>query len=179
MRTIYYDNIKTNTAAAIRDMARARESMARGEYGLAQSQLMHAVESLTQAIKWDFCTVGDADNARTPDETADIYAGAVVEALKTAKDWETNPEQVETVADLRAKLRAGDARAADLVNDLISDNPNQATAWITRADIDEHADDLTDEQRAALMDYIRNDYELIDTSAEITNAQETMDELNR
>lgn len=177
MRTIYKDNIQTNTAAAIRNMARARESMARGEYGSAQLELMRAVEKLTHAIKWDFAAVGDDE--RTPDETADIYAGAVAEALKTAKEWETNPEQVETVADLRAKLRAGDARAADLVNDLISDNPNQATAWITRADIDEHADDLTDEQRAALMDYIRTDYELIDTSAEITNAQESMDELDR
>lgn len=120
MRTIYKDSIQKNTAAAIRDMARARESLMRGDYGLAQSELMHAVESLTQAIKWDFCTIGD--DARTPDETADIYAGAVAEALKTAKYWETNPEQVETVADLRAKLRAGDTRAADLVNDLISDH---------------------------------------------------------
>lgn len=120
MRTIYKDSTQKNTAAAIRDMARARESLARGEYCLAQSQLMNAAESLTQAIKWDFCTIGD--DARTPDETADIYAGAVAEALKTAKYWETNPEQVETVADLRAKLRAGDTRAADLVNDLISDH---------------------------------------------------------
>lgn len=125
MRTIYKDSIQTNTAAAIRDMARARESLARGEYCLAQSELMHAVESLTQAIKWDFCTVGDTDNARTQDETADIYAGAVAGALKTAKYWETNPEQVETVADLRAKLHTGDTRAADLVNDLISDHTSK------------------------------------------------------
>jgi hypothetical protein len=123
MRTIYKDNIQTNTAAALRNMARARESLARGEYCLAQSELMHAVEKLTHAIKWDFAAVGDDE--RTPDETADIYAGAVVEALKTAKDWETNPEQVETVADLRAKLRAGDTRAADLVNDLISDHTSK------------------------------------------------------
>ena len=123
MRTIYKDSIQTNTAAAIRNMTRARESMARGEYGLAQSQMLQAVESLTQAIKWEFCTVGD--DARTPDETADIYAGAVAEVLKTAKDWGMNPEQVETIADLRAKLRAGDTRAADLVNDLISDHTSK------------------------------------------------------
>lgn len=123
MRTIYKDSIQKNTAAAIRDMARARESLARGEYCLAQSQLMNAAEKLTHAIKWDFAAVGDDE--RTPDETADIYAGAVAEALKTAKYWETNPEQVETVADLRAKLRAGDTRAADLVNDLISDHTSK------------------------------------------------------
>lgn len=178
MKGTFIFGIQTNINGTIGDLAKARDCIARGDYVVAQMFLLAAAEKLTGAAQWQFAATG-TENAITSTDTAQIYTAAIQNTLDRATARETKPEQVETVADLRAKLRAGDARAADLVNDLISDNPNQATAWITRADIDEHADDLTDEQRAALMDYIRNDYELIDTSAEITNAQESMDELNR
>ena len=174
----YIENIQREHNGAAQYMAQIREHLARGEYSLAQFCALRMAERLTSAEKWRFAA-GGTDYEITEQEIAQIHSAAIERAQESAQEYEYNPESAQTVADLRQALKCGNADAAALVNDLISDNPNQATAWVTRTDIDEIADDLTDEQRGELMDYMRTEYELIDTSAEITNARETMDELEK
>lgn len=160
---------------AARWTASMRDYMRAGDYHMAHFCAMELAKELAAADKYLYATDGEMDETTA----AQIYTAAIERAQESASENDYNPESAQTVADLRQALKCGNADAAELVNDLISDNPNQATAWVTRTDIDEHADDMTDEQRAALMEYIRTEYELIDTSAEITNAREMMDELNK
>lgn len=178
MKNYTTEQIQTAITGAIRSMAQMRDEIAAGNYAIAHYHALRAAESLLVAERWRFATVG-TDNPATTAEIAQIHSAAIERAQESAKEYEYNPESAQTVADLRAELKSGSDNAAQLVNDLISDNPNQATAWVTRDDIDRHADDMTDEQRAALMDYMRTEYDLIDTSAEITNARESMDELDK
>lgn len=178
MKNYTTENIQTAITGATRNMAQMRDEIAAGNYSMAHYHALRAAESLLDAERWKFATIG-TDNTATETEIAQIHSAAIERAQESAQEYEYNPESAQTVADLRQALKCGNADAAALVNDLISDNPNQATAWVTRTDIDEIADDLTDEQRGELMDYMRTEYELIDTSAEITNARETMDELEK
>lgn len=176
---LYFDSVQSNITDTLRNLAQARACIAKGDYAVAQMILFTAAQNLTGAAQWQFAACG-TNNKLTPGDMAQIYKNAIQKAQDNAATYNNlNPEHVQTVADLRAELKSGSDNAAQLVNDLISDNPNQATAWVTRDDIYRHADDMTDEQRAALMEYIRTEYELIDTSAEITNAREMMDELDK
>lgn len=174
MKTYQFDNIQNEITSAARYMAQARDSMRKGEYSMAHFYTLRMAEHLAAAEKWRFATIG-SDGSMTDIDAAQIHSAAIERAQQDAGEYEYNPESAQTVADLRESLKCGNADAAQLVNDLVSDNPNQATAWVTRTDIDEIADDLTDAQRGELMDYMRTKYELIDTSAEITNARESMD----
>lgn len=163
---------------AARWMASIRDYMRGGDYHMAHFCAMELAKELAAANKYLYAA-NQTDGEMDETTAAQIYTAAIERAQESASENDYNPESAQTVADLRQALKCGNADAAQLVNDLISDNPNQATAWVTRTDIDEHADDMTDEQRAALMEYIRTEYELIDTSAEITNAREMMDELDK
>lgn len=174
MKDTYIFGIQTNIDGTMRDLTRARDCIARGDYTVAQMLLLTAAEKLTGAAQWQFAATG-TNNATTPDDAAQIYNNAIKHNLERAKNDTTDPETLQTVADLRAQLKAGDDDAAQLVNDLVSDNPNQVTAWMTRADLDRCADDLTDSQRDELMHYMRTEYEMIDIDAEITNARENLD----
>lgn len=170
----YIENIQREHNGAAQYMAQIREHLARGEYSLAQFCALRMAERLTNAEKWRFAASG-TEYAITEQETAQIHSAAIERAQENAQEYEYNPENAQTVAELRESLKYGNADAAALVNDLISDNPNQATAWITRTDIDEIENDLTDGQRADLMEYLRTEYELIDTPDELRNAREMLD----
>lgn len=170
----YIENIQREHNGAAQYMAQIREHLARGEYSLAQFCALRMAERLTNAEKWRFAASG-TEYAITEQETAQIHSAAIERAQQDAGEYEYDPESAQMVADLRESLKCGNADAASLVNDLVSDNPNQVTAWMTRTDLDEHADDLTDSQRDELMDYMRTEYELIDIAAEITNARENLD----
>lgn len=170
----YIENIQREHDGAARYMAQIREHLARGEYSLAQFCALRMAERLTNAEKWRFAASG-TEYAITEQETAQIHSAAIERAQENAQEYEYNPENAQTVAELRESLKCGNADAAQLVNDLVSDNPNQATAWITRTDIDEIENDLTDGQRADLMEYLRTEYELIDTADELRNAREMLD----
>lgn len=78
-----------------------------------------------------------------------------------------------TVEQLRELLKQGDNDARELVNDLVSELPNQTTVWIdqeeTRAYI---ADYLTQDQFDEFWDWMRKKWELIDVDAEIRSALE-------
>lgn len=176
---LYFDSVQSNITDTLRNLAQARACIAKGDYAVAQMILFTAAQSLTGAAQWQFAACG-TNNTLTPDDMAQIYKNALQKAQNNAETYNNlNPEYVQTVADLRAELKSGNEDAAATVNDLISDNPNQATAWITRTDIDEIESDLTDEQRAELMEYLRTRYELIDVADELCIARESMDELEK
>lgn len=176
---LYFDSVQSNITDTLRNLAQARACITKGDYVVAQMILFTAAQNLTGAAQWQFAACG-TNNTLTPGDMAQIYKNALQKAQKNAATYNNlNPEHVQTVADLRAELKSGSDNAAQLVNDLISDNPNQATAWITRTDIDEIESDLTDEQRAELMEYLRTRYELIDVADELCNARESMDELDK
>lgn len=78
-----------------------------------------------------------------------------------------------TVAQLRTLLKQGDGDARELVNDLISELPNQTTVWIDQEDTRLYiADYLTPEQFDDFWDWMRKSWELIDIEAEIRSALE-------
>lgn len=156
---------------AARWTASMRDYMRAGDYHMAHFCAMELAKELAAADKYLYATDGEMDETTA----AQIYTAAIERAQENASENDYNPESAQTVADLRQALKDGNADAAATVNDLISDNPNQATAWITRTDIDEIESDLTDEQRAELMEYLRTRYELIDTADELCNAREMMD----
>ena len=174
MKTYQIDNIQNEITSAARYMAQARDCMHKGEYSMAHYYTLRMAEHLAAAEKWRFATIG-SDDSMTDTDAAQIHSAAIERAQQDAGEYEYDPESAQTVADLRESLKCGNADAAALVNDLVSDNPNQATAWITRTDIDEIENDLTDDQRANLMEYLRTEYELIDTPDELRNAREMLD----
>lgn len=166
--------IQYETNGAARWMARIRDYMRGGDYHMAHFCAMELAKELAAANKYLYAA-NQTDGEMDETTAAQIYTAAIERAKESASENDYNPESAQTVADLRQALKCGNADAAATVNDLISDNPNQATAWITRTDIDEIESDLTDEQRAELMEYLRTRYELIDTADELCNAREMMD----
>lgn len=107
MKDTYIFGIQTNIDGTMRDLTRARDCIARGDYTVAQMILLNAAEKLTGAAQWQFAATG-TDNATTPDDAAQIYNNAIKHNLERAKNDTTDPENLQTVADLRAQLKAGD-----------------------------------------------------------------------
>ena len=116
--------------------ARALESLRQGYYKTAFNGLQNAAGHIYDLDRYT-TQISDRPDLQSPELAQEHHT-----AIKTAKaraEQEPNtldPERVETIADLRARIKAGDPTARELVNDLISDCPTQATAWIQREDLD-------------------------------------------
>lgn len=117
-------------------------------------------------------------------KTADILDGLVAAAQHYYRAGRNTPETPQnnenipvreemTVAQLRTLLKQGNADAQELVNDLVSELPNQITSWITK-DIAQkyNGGDLTPEQFEDFWCYLRHEWELLDTCEELRSALE-------
>lgn len=168
----------------------------------AQAQILYWTAQALHALKQGYYknTLGGLQNAIShiydlerytaqipdrPDLESPELMQAHQQAIKTAteraekerKDGtdDLDPERVETVADLRERIKAGDPTARELVNDLIADCPTQCTAWIQREDLDRWtADDYTPEQQGELWEMLKT-ADILDLDGEIRNICEIYD----
>lgn len=107
------------------------------------------------------------------DAVNELYYRAGRNAPKTPQNNENIPVREEmTVAQLRERLKQGDGAAQELVNDLISELPNQITNWVEKEFTRDHADHLTPEQFEAFWDWMCDEWCLVDYEAEIRAALE-------
>ena len=154
--------------------AQALHALKRGYYKNTLNGLQNAIGHMYDLERYT-APIPDRPDLESPE-----FMQAHQQAIKTAaeraekerKDGtdDLDPERIETVADLRARIKAGDPTARDLINDLVSDCPTQATAWIQREDLDRWTADqgYTAEQ----LDDIWHDLQqadILDTDGEIRN----------
>lgn len=158
-------------ARALHNIATASEYIKQGYFLAAHTALQHASGQLFQAEQYEPATERQAGTPYNAERHRQALALATEQAKQGHADGdELDPERVETVADLRERIKAGDPTARELVNDLIADCPTQCTAWIQREDLDRWTADqgYTAEQ----LDDIWHDLQqadILDTDGEIRN----------
>ncbi len=117
-------------------------------------------------------------------KTADILDGLAAAAQYFSRAGTNTPitpqndpniperEQM-TVAQLRTLLKKGNKDAHQLVNDLISELPNQITAWVDKDSARYYvAEDLSDSQFEKFWDWMRLEWGLVESKDEIRLALE-------
>lgn len=117
-------------------------------------------------------------------KTADILDGLVAVAQHYSRAGRNTPEtprnnenipvrEEMTVAQLRTLLKQGDNDARELVNDLISELPNQITAWIDKDSARYYVgEDLSDLQFEEFWYWMRHEWGLVESKDEIRLALE-------
>lgn len=105
---------------------------------------------------------------------AQYYSRAGINTPNTPQNDPNIPVREEmTVAQLRVLLKRGDNGALQLVNDLISELPNQITDWITKDSARYYVGgDLSDIQFNEFWYWMRHEWELVDSDSEIRAALE-------
>lgn len=105
---------------------------------------------------------------------AQYFSRAGTNTPNTPQNDPNIPEREQmTVAQLRALLKQGDNNALQLVNDLISELPNQITTWITKDSARYYvAEDLSDSQFEEFWDWMRHEWGLVESKDEIRLALE-------
>lgn len=93
---------------------------------------------------------------------AQYYSRAGRNTPKTPQNDPNIPVREEmTVAQLRTLLKQGDNDARELVNDLVSELPNQITVWIDKDDARDCADYLSDSQFAEFWYWMRHEWDVL------------------
>ena len=169
VKTFEQNRAEYHHAQALYWIAQAQQSLRNGYQTTAHSCIVHASQNICELIKYK------PDPELESAEQAQAHELAVKTATEYAekerKDGtdDINPEQIETIADLRARIKAGDPTARELANDLVSDCPTQCTGWIMREDLERYAqDDYTPEQVQELWEMLQT-ADIVDTDGEIRN----------
>lgn len=117
-------------------------------------------------------------------KTADILDGLAAAAQYFSRAGRNTPitpqndpnipdQEQMSVAQLRTLLKKGDKDAHQLVNDLISESPNQITAWIDKDGARYYVgEDLSDSQFEKFWDWMRLEWGLVESKDEIRLALE-------
>ena len=170
------DNALQAQARAMHNIATASEYIKRGYFLAAHTALQHASGQLFQAEQYEPTTERQAETPYNAERHRQALAIATEQAKQDrAGGDDLDPERVETIADLRERIKAGDPTARELVNDLIADCPTQCTAWIQREDLDRWtADDYTPEQQGELWEMLKT-ADILDLDGEIRNVCEIYD----
>lgn len=173
------DRAEYNHAQAVYWTAQALDSLSKGYYKTAFNGLQNASGHIYDLDRHT-AQIPDRPDLQSPELAQEHHT-----AIKTAKERaeqelkdctdDLDPERVETIADLRERIKAGDPTARELVNDLIADCPTQCTAWIQREDLDRWtADDYTPEQQNELWEMLKT-ADILDLDGEIRNICEIYD----
>lgn len=168
------ESAKYNHTKTVYWIAQALDALSKGYYKTAFNGLQNAAGHIYDLDRHT-AQIPDRPDLQSPELAQEHHT-----AIRTAKEQaeqerqkdmdDLDPERIETVADLRARIKAGDPAARDLINDLVSDCPTQCTAWIQREDLNRWTADqgYTAEQ----LDDIWHDLQqadILDTDGEIRN----------
>lgn len=136
------DSALQEQARALLNIATASEYIKQGHFLAAHTALQHASGHLFQAEQYEPTTERQTETPYNAERHRQALAIATEQAKQDRADGDDlEPERVETIADLRERIKAGDPTARELVNDLIADCPTQCTAWIQREDLDRWTDE--------------------------------------
>lgn len=153
--------------------AQALHALKRGYYKNTLGGLQNAISHIYDLERYT-AQIPDRPDLESP-ELMQAHQQAIKTATERAekerKDGtdDLDPEQIETIADLRARIKAGDPTARELANDLVSDCPTQCTGWIMREDLERYAqDEYTPDQVQELWEMLQT-ADIVDTDGEIRN----------